>query len=149
MFVRNLRVVVTVTMLLFLPACQREDKPSVLRIRDKQELASFQLKSSTGVRDGDNLRAQVVFAGDGSQLQMDMRFRVGIPTRFESGSYVLTQAGLSTRGSITAQNVTFLGGQADRPSLGGTFELVSGDVGLYLVRFPPRELQPPHTEPRP
>ena len=127
---------------LLFASCQNASKPVIQRIRDGQALSSYSLHSMSGMRDGDNLRARVVFAGDNSTLTMDLRFRLGVPTRLESGKYLWEQGNQITRGNVTARSVTFLGGQSGQPSIGGVFELQSSDVSLYEIRLPSHELTP-------
>ncbi|MCL4401605.1 MAG: hypothetical protein M1436_02925 [Acidobacteria bacterium] len=123
-------------------SCQNGSRPTIQRIRDGQALRSYRLRSMAGVRDGDSLRAQVVFVSNNSILTMDMQFRIGVPTRLEYGKYRWDQGNQSAQGTVAAKSVTFLGGQPDRPSLGGIFELQSREVGLYEVTVPTGELAP-------
>ncbi|MCL5743503.1 MAG: hypothetical protein M1541_06195 [Acidobacteria bacterium] len=124
-------------------ACQNGSKPMIQRIRDGQDLTSYHLQSVAGTRDGDRLRAEVVFASKNSSLlRMDLRFRIGVPTRLEDGKYRWNQGSQATQGNVTAKSVTFLGGQSGRPSIGGVFELQSSDVSLYEIRLPAHELTP-------
>lgn len=124
-------------------ACQSGSKPMIQRIRDGQDLTSYRLRSVAGARDGDRLRAEVVFAANNSSLlRMDLLFRIGVPTRLEDGKYHWDQGNQATQGNVTAKSVTFLGGQSGRPSIGGVFELQSSDVSLYEIRLPAHELAP-------
>ncbi len=76
-------------------------------------------------------------------LTRDLRFRIGVPTRLEEGSYLWQQADTVLRGPVKQVSATFLGGQAGRPSIGGTFELMSPEgERVYEVRIPVREVAP-------
>ena len=139
---KNAITSVVVTSLL-LAACGGPQSPKLERIADRTELPSHQLRSLTGYRDGDALRAKVILAADSSMLTMDLRFRIGVPTRLEEGSYLWQQADTVLRGPVKQVSATFLGGQSGRPSIGGTFELISPEgERLYEVRIPVREVAP-------
>jgi len=74
---------------------------------------------------------------------MDLRFRIGVPTRLESGQYHWQQADGTLEGQVRARSVTFLGGQSDNPNLGGVFELLSSTGRpLYKVTLPTSEVKP-------
>jgi len=73
----------------------------------------------------------------------DLRFRIGVPTRLEEGSYLWQQADTVLRGPVKQLSATFLVGQSGRPSIGGTFELTSSQgERQYEVRIPVREVAP-------
>ncbi len=133
---------VVVTTLL-LTACGGSQSLRLERIPDGTELPSHQLRSLTGYRDGDVLRTKMILVADSSMLTMDLRFRIGVPTRLEEGGYAWQQADTVLRGPVRQISATFLGGQSGRPSIGGTFELLSPEgVRLYAVRIPVREVAP-------
>ncbi|HEV8132115.1 MAG TPA: hypothetical protein VGQ81_12740 [Acidobacteriota bacterium] len=97
------------------------------------------MQSLSGVRDGDRLKARLVFDGGTSSLEMNLIFRIGVPTRLELGNYRWERTSELLEGKVRALSVTFLGGQGDRPSLGGVFELLSPEgVTLYKVTLPTR-----------
>ena len=122
-------------------ACSRPRVADIESLRDRQHLSSYRLYSVSGVRDGDRLQAEVIFLADSSVLRMEMRFRIGIPTRLGSGRYRWQQGEKIIEGAINARSVTFLGGQSGRPSIGGTFELLSVDgEPLYKVTLPTTEV---------
>jgi len=131
--------VVVTTMLL--TACGRPQSPRLERIADRTELPAHALRSLTGYRDADVLHTKVILAADSSTLTMDLRFRIGVPTRLEKGSYLWRQADTVLRGPAKQVSTTFLGGQSGRSSIGGTFELLSpAGERLYQVRIPVREV---------
>ncbi len=74
---------------------------------------------------------------------MDLRFRIGVPTRLESGQYYWAQEDDTLTGQVQARSVTFLGGQSDNPALGGVFELLSPTGRpVYKVTIPTSEVHP-------
>jgi hypothetical protein len=77
---------VVVTTLL-LGACGGPQSPKLERIADRTELPSHTLRSQTGYRDGDVLRTKMILVADSCMLTMELRFRIGVPTRLEEGSY--------------------------------------------------------------
>ena len=129
---------------LLLLSCGGPRQPSIERIEDGEKLNFFPQPSLAGIRDGDVLRAKLIFTSPSSTLTMRMLFRVGVPTSLESGNYCWTQEDRVIKGSITASSVTFLGGQSDRPNLGGVFRLLSSQgIPIYKVRVPTSELARP------
>src|SRR5437868_5665187 len=80
------RMTLTLAAILALVACQNE-KLSVRRTRDGQELSSYRLQSLTGVRDGDKFLSVAVLGDNTGTLTMKMKFKIGVPTRLESGDY--------------------------------------------------------------
>ena len=93
------------------------------------------MQSLTGMRDGDVLKARLAFASDGSELVMDMLFRIGVPTRLEAGRYQWQRKEGTIEGPVGAESVTFLGGQSDGPSLGGAFVLLSPSLNVHGPEF--------------
>jgi hypothetical protein len=137
---KNAVTSVVVTTLL-LTACGRPNSPRLERIADRTELPAHALLSPTGYRDADVLHTKLILAADSSVLGMDLRFRIGVPTRLEKGGYPWQQADTLLRGPVEQVSTTFPGGQSGRPSIGGTFELLSpGGERLYKVRIPVREV---------
>ncbi|HEY3129450.1 MAG TPA: hypothetical protein VGL91_08330 [Acidobacteriota bacterium] len=121
----------------FFGGCAGPAEAKIEAVGGTQAALPFHMQSLSGVRDGDLLRTRLVFSGDSSPLVMDMDFRIGVPTRLESGHYRWQRKGESLEGKISALSVTFLGGQADRPSVGGVFELSSPQgVPVYKVTLP-------------
>jgi hypothetical protein len=130
---------------LALLACQNANTLTIRRTRDGQELRNYRLKSLTGIRDGDNLGTELVIGDQSSALTMQMRFKIGVPTKLESGSYVWRQPGSpQTQGMVKADTVIFQGGQDGPPALGGTFQLVvDNEVPLYKVKMPATPIDVP------
>jgi hypothetical protein len=137
----NNRVTSLVLTTMLLAACGRPQSPRLERIADRSELSAHALRSLTGYRDADVLHTKVILVADSSMLTMNLRFRLGVPTRLEEGSYLWQQKDTILRGQVEQVSATFLGGQSGRASIGGTFELLSPDgKRLYRVRMPVREV---------
>ena len=125
-------------------SCGGPAQPGIERIEDSEKLDLFHQMSLAGIRDGDLLQARLAFTSGSSTLTMRMLFRVGVPTSLERGSYRWAQEDQVIEGSITASSVTFLGGQSDRPHLGGVFRLLSSQgIPIYRVTVPTSELARP------
>jgi hypothetical protein len=135
---------------LTLLACQNASTLRVRRNRDGQELSTYRLKSLTGIRDGDNLGTELVIGDKDAALTMQMRFKIGVPTKLESGTYTWQQPGApQTQGAVKAEAVIFQGGQNEGPSVGGTFQLVAAnDVSLYQVKLPATRIDLPGKNPQ-
>ena len=126
-----------------LAACGPRAEPRVEPLAGAAPAADYRMRALTGVRDGDVLHAAAEFAGADGELALTLRFRVGIPTRLESGAYTWTRGGLKSQGRVSERSADFLGGQSGRPSLGGDFDLLDErDRPAYRVRWPVRELAP-------
>lgn len=98
---------------------------------------ALRLSSLTGARDGGRLRAEARFEGEAGWLRLDLEFKLGVPTTLDQGSYEAEIQGRRETGSVTSKSITFLGGQSDRPNLGGVFTLLSRDgAPRYRVRLP-------------
>ena len=128
--------------LLLLIGCSRPPLPAVEDLSTNRDLSLFKLQSLRGTRDGDRLAAKVMFSDSSSILTLDMNFAVGSPTRLASGAWQWTRDAQVSSGVVSAQSVTFLGGQDGPPSIGGTFQLLNPDgKPLYRVRVPVTELK--------
>lgn len=124
-------------------SCGGVDVPVIERVQDHEVLSAYRLTTFNGRRDGDRLDVVVVFTSAGGTLEMNLRFQVGVPTRLAAGRYRWHQPGDTLEGRVSDRSITFLGGQSDRPSLGGVFDLLSpGDEPLYRVEIPTAELNP-------
>ena len=128
--------------LLLLAGCQVVQEAAIEDLATETPLSDYRMISLTGRRDGDLLPVQVVFEAASLKLEMDLRFRIGVPTRLESGRYTFEQADRTLEGRVRERSVTFLGGQSDNPNLGGVFELLSREgVPLYKVTLPTSEVK--------
>lgn len=137
----NNRVTSVVVATMLLTACGRPQSPRLERIADQTELPAHALRSLTGYGDADVLHTKVILAADSSMLTLDLRFRIGVPTRLDEGSYLWQQTDTVLRGPVEQVSATFLGGQSGRASIGGTFDLLSPDgKRLFKVRIPVRQV---------
>ena len=133
--------------LFLLPHCQNIEEATIENLQEESTLADYQMISLTGRRDGDRLPVQLVFEGSSSSLRMDLLFRIGVPTRLESGQYHWERQDEVLQGFVRASSVTFLGGQSDNPNLGGVFQLFSASgVPIYKVTLPTSEVKRPNRE---
>ena len=131
------------TYFLLLLYCRNTEVATIENLREKSELTDHQIISLTGRRDADYLPATLVFEGSSSNLRMDLNFRIGVPTRLESGQYRWERKDGILGGLVRARSVIFLGGQSDNPNLGGVFELLSAEgVPIYKVTLPTSEVRP-------
>ncbi len=117
-------------------SCSGLSEPVIESAGTGQPLAIW-LRSLTGARDGGTLRANAVFTGEAGRLELTMAFELGVPTTMTAGSYQGEIQEVPVKGGIRARSVTFLGGQSDRPSLGGSFSLLGPDgAELYRLKLP-------------
>jgi len=132
--------------LFLLPYCRNLEEATIENLQQETTLTDYQMTSLAGRRDGDRLPVRLVFETPSSNLRMDLLFRIGVPTRLESGQYHWERQDEVLEGPVRASSVTFLGGQSDNPNLGGVFQLLSasGDP-IYQVRLPTSEVKRPET----
>ncbi len=134
------------TWLFLLPHCRNIEDATIENLREESTLTDYQMISLTGRRDGDRLPVRLVFEASSSHLRMDLLFRIGVPTRLESGQYHWQRQDEVLEGRVRASSVTFLGGQSDNPNLGGVFQLLSaGGDPIYKVTLPTSEVKRPET----
>jgi len=133
-------------LLFLLPYCRSLEEATIENLQQETTLTDYQMTSLAGRRDGDRLPVRLVFETPSSNLRMDLLFRIGVPTRLESGQYHWERQDEVLEGPVRASSVTFLGGQSDNPNLGGVFQLLSasGDP-IYQVRLPTSEVKRPET----
>ncbi len=134
------------TWLFLLPHCRNIEEARIENLREENTLTEYRMISLTGRRDGDRLPVRLVFEASSSNLRLDLLFRIGVPTRLESGQYHWERQDEVLEGRVRASSVTFLGGQSDNPNLGGVFQLLSasGDP-IYKVTLPTSEVKRPET----
>jgi hypothetical protein len=132
--------------LFLLPYCRNLEEATIENLQQETTLTDYQMTSLAGRRDGDRLPVRLVFETPSSNLRIDLLFRIGVPTRLESGQYHWERQDEVLEGPVRASSVTFLGGQSDNPNLGGVFQLLSasGDP-IYQVRLPTSEVKRPET----
>ena len=121
---------------LMLVTCGGTNSKPVENLVAGHDVSRFRLTSIRGIRDGDQLDVRAVYGDGTAELRVALRFRVGVPTRLENGTWT----GFASGGSVRERTVTFLGGQSGPPSLGGRFDLLGPDnVPRYRISIP---LQP-------
>ncbi len=132
------------SVLFLLPSCRNIEEARIENLQEKSTLTDYQMISLAGRRDGDRLPVRLVFEAPSSTLRLDLLFRIGVPTRLESGQYRWERQDEVLEGRVRASSVTFLGGQSDNPNLGGVFQLLSasGDP-IYQVTLPTSEVKRP------
>jgi len=142
---KRLSLLVCSALFLF-PYCRNIEEATIENLQEKSTLTDYRMITLEGRRDGDRLPVRLVFEAPSSNLRMDLLFRIGVPTRLESGQYHWEGQDEVLGGPVRASSVTFLGGQSDNPNLGGVFQLLSasGDP-IYQVRLPTTEVKRPET----
>ncbi len=126
--------------------CRNIGEATIENLQEKSILTEYQMISLAGRRDGDRLPVRLVFEAPSSNLRLDLLFRIGVPTRLESGQYQWNRQDEVLEGLVRASSVTFLGGQSDNPNLGGVFQLFSANgVPTYKVTLPTSEVKRPGT----
>jgi len=109
-----------------------------------QDLSLFRLLAVRGIRDGDHLSIQAAISDSSSTLSVNMRFVIGSPTKLESGTWNWTRPETThmDSGEIAGRSVTFLGGQDEPPSIGGSFDLLTPEgTARYRLNIPVTEVQ--------
>ena len=90
-----------------------------------------------GVRDGASVNAEARFTDGADFLTMDIALYLVPPPEFRSGKYEGTIGGKTITGQVESPSITYFGGQADQPSVGGVFILKDEDNRpVYRVRIP-------------
>ncbi len=148
MILSNKRLWLLICSVLFLLTyCRNIEEARIENLQEESTLTDYQMISLAGRRDGDRLPVRLVFEAPSSNLRLDLLFRIGVPTRLESGQYHWERQDEVLEGRVRASSVTFLGGQSDNPNLGGVFQLLStsGDP-IYQVTLPTSEVKRPETD---
>jgi hypothetical protein len=97
----------------------------------------FKLDGIRGVRDGASVNAEARFTDGADSLTMDITLYLVPPPEFRSGSYKGSIGGKMIEGQVECPSITFFGGQADQPSVGGVFILKDDqNRPVYRVRIP-------------
>ena len=128
--------------LLALAACGAKHA-AVEDLTTNQPLIAYHLDSVRGARDGDLLDAQAIFTGASTTLTLDLRFRIGSPTRLESGHWSWPRDGQQETGEVSERSVTFLGGQNGPPSFAARLDLLDHHTARYRVTIPLTQLGSP------
>ena len=107
------------------------------------ELGPVNVESMIGDRRGSDVDATGVFTLGEDRMMLSMEFVLGPPARFVEGRHSSRIGQASFEGPLSAESVTFLGGQNARPSIGGVFVFENLTDGVrYRLRFPPTPLLP-------
>ena len=89
------------------------------------------------MRDGALVNAEARFTNGADVLTMNITLHLVPPPEFRSGIYEATIAGKTAVGRVECTSLTYLGGQADQPSVGGVFILKDEqNRSVYRVRIP-------------
>jgi hypothetical protein len=95
-----------------------------------------------GVRDGMTVTAEARFRSESDSAQFTMVLFLRPPAEFRSGTYRASIGGVVSQGDVESRSLTYLGGQASQPSIGGDFLLKdSAGRAAYRVRIPITELK--------
>ena len=109
---------------------ERIDGPQVITL-------PFKLDGIHGVRDGASVNAEARFTDGADVLTMNIALYLVPPPEFRTGRYEGTIGGRTIAGEVECPSITFFGGQADQPSVGGVFILKDEqNRPLYRVRIP-------------
>jgi len=109
---------------------ERIDGPQVITL-------PFKLDGIHGVRDGTSVNAEARFTDGADVLTMNIALYLVPPPEFRTGRYEGTIGGKTIAGEVQCPSITFFGGQADQPSVGGVFILKDEqNRPLYRVRIP-------------
>ncbi len=120
-----------------LAGCGSRTAAPVQDLSGREDLSLFKLAAVRGARDGDRLNTQALFTDSSSFLNLEMQFVIGSPTTLQSGTWRWSRNNRLATGAVTAQWVTFLGGQDGPPSIGGGFTLLdSANTPRYRVSIP-------------
>ena len=97
----------------------------------------FKFDGIRGVRDGASVNAEAHFTDGADLITMKITLQLVPPPEFRSGIYEANIGGKTTVGPVECTSLTYLGGQADQPSVGGVFILKDGqNRPVYRVRIP-------------
>src|SRR5438093_13428293 len=129
-------------MLLILTGCMKTDY-RVERIEGTQSVSlPLKFDSFNGVRDGESVKAEALFVDGLDSVQLSIALSLGPPIQFKSGTYRATVGGQMAEGTVSCESLTFLGGQAALPSVGGVFVLRdAGGRAAYRISMPPAPIK--------
>jgi len=128
-----LSVALSLAATLTMTSCGGHQRPLLEDLTHREDLGLMRLGGASGLRDGDRLSAQLLITDSSSILTMDLHFLVTPPTRLEAGTWKSNHGA----GKVEARSVTFLGGQSEPPSLGGTFDLLDAQgQARFRVHLP-------------
>ena len=113
------------------------------RIEGTQSVSlPLKFDSLYGVRDGESVKAEARFADGDDSVRVNIALSLGPPIQFTSGTYQATVGGHTAEGTVACESLTFLGGQAALPSVGGVFVLRdAGGRAAYRLSMPPTPIK--------
>src|SRR5215213_5156347 len=90
-------------LLIVLASCAKTPQNAVEDLTGAQNLSAWKLQRLNGTRDGESLAVRALYTdATGAQLRADLRFKVGVPTHLESGTW----QGLGGEGKVAERSVT-------------------------------------------
>src|SRR5712692_2376896 len=97
----------------------------------------FKFDGIRGVRDGASVNAEARFTDGADFLTMNINLYLVPPPEFRAGRYEGTVGGKMIVGQVECPSITYFGGQADQPSIGGVFILKDEqNRPVYRLRLP-------------
>lgn len=133
------------SLLALLSACSGNDEPQLEVWEDgiyqTRALSAYEI---SGKRDGGTTRAVAILTlASGERLRLELVVVYDPTPALSSGHWSLdgTQA---AAGEVRAESLTFLGGQAEGPSLGGRFRLDKNGSPRFRVVLPLRPVSQPN-----
>lgn len=91
-----------------------------------------------GERDAASVKAEIEFTDGSDSAQMSIALHLRPPAEFTFGTYRASVGGNTSEGVVECESLTFLGGQAGLPSVGGVFVFKNAQGRpAYRVRIPP------------
>ena len=139
------RLAGTLASILFVSACGPAN-PGLESFEETEWIAlgPVVVASMSGQRRGADVEATGVFTWGEDSMTLSMTFVLGPPARFVEGRHSSRIGGESFEGVVSAESVTFLGGQNAEPSVGGVFLFENPASGVrYRLRFPPTLISRP------
>ena len=137
----NVQKILLIISVVHCVGCVNNDKPKFEELVDGLFVPRIITNYSTyGVRDGALTQAYITYDFEdykSIQLKLEVTYN---PTPILSSGYWKILDGDSILGDIRANSLKFLGGQAEAPSLGGTFELNENFQTRFKVIVPLRPI---------
>jgi hypothetical protein len=113
------------------------------RVEDSQSIVlPLKFDSLQGGRDGSSVNAVMRFSDGQDSAEITLALYLKPPAECTSGSFRAVIAGRTTTGVVDCASLTYLGGQASSPSIGGVFILKDPQGRpAYRVSMPATPLQ--------
>ena len=139
--VNNVQKILLIISVVHCVGCVNNDKPKFEELVDDLFVPRIISNYTTyGVRDGALTQAYITYEFEdykSIELKLEVTYN---PTPILSSGYWKILDGDSIGGDIRANSLKFLGGQAEAPSLGGTFELNENFQTRFKVIVPLRPI---------